>query len=687
MSSSRWNTRKFKKTVATKFCKILNDVSRDDLILVIQPSLLPFVNGLLTFKELTETTTVRKIVLLDDQLKNDLSDILSTMPNFGLVFLIDARVDLTLPQTLILTVEKLERDVVDIIYCTWDTQITNNLSRIPHFIQSRLNCDREIKLYPWQMLPLPQFDDDVLLANILYNGDDDNLYNPYEQLMESATRNILLDNMVCCVESLLRETSTFITKSVAIGNYSNRFVELLRTRIQSNEDQMDKLIRETLSNDGSNVNVETDLIVIERDVDPLTPLLSQLTYIGILDDLFRFSPSGKLTGKEDISLDHINDDVWNELKYLNFGAVGPNLVSMAKDLQVKYDARNSAGTVDEIKEFVDSLALLQERQKLLKLHTTLSSDVLQKVETDYTLQFNELLELEQDILANNLSPTIATDKILDLVYEGTVTYQRILRLACLLSVCHISLRDKDFDNLKKGLVDNYGVEVCFELERLTRRGLLTSRTIQQGLDRDGSLTSVRLRREYKYVSSWVHTIGNSDEEPATTSASKTSQPRRDITFAYCGVAPLSIRYVQFLYDRSILSRSYSSQQTFIKSREPSCANLQELFEKIYGSVPDLISEHRWSREAPSPVEPQSRRAKKVDSGTTRRGLLTGGNPDVCIVVFLGGVTAGEMATLKFLQQKLRERGIHKRFLLVADGLINGDASVRPRSRSLCGVTP
>ena len=686
MASSRWNTRKFKKTVATKFCNILNDVSRDDLILIIQPSLLPFVNGLLTFKELTETTTVRKIVLLDDQLKNDLSDILSTMPNFGLVFLIDVRVDLTLPQTLTPTVQKMERDVIDIIYCTWDTQITNNLSRIPHFIQSGLNCDREIKLHPWNMLPLPQFDDDVLLANILYSGDDENLYNPYEQLMEPATRNILLDNMVCCTESLLRETSTYITKSVAIGNYSTRFVELLRSRIQSNEDQMDKLIRETLSKDGSNVNMETDLIVIERDIDPLTPLLSQLTYIGILDDLFKFDPSGKLTGREEVSLDHINDDVWNELKYLNFGAVGPNLVSMAKDLQVKYDARNSAGTVDEIKEFVDSLALLQERQKLLKLHTTLSSDVLQKVETDYTLQFNELLELEQDILANNLSPTIATEKILDLVYEGTVTYERILRLACLLSVCHISLRDKDFDNLKKGLVDNYGVEVCFELERLTRRGLLTSKTMQQKLDRgDGdSPTSLRLRREYKYVSSWVHTMGSSDEEPSATSTSKTSHPR-DITFAYCGVAPLSIRYIQFLYDRSILSRTYSSQQTFIKSREPSCANMQELFEKIYGNVENVICEHRWSREVPSPAKPVDvaggEREKCVK---TKRSSTGGGNADVCIVVFLGGVTAGEIATLKFLQQRLRERGINKRFLLVADGLINGDAAVRPRSRLLCG---
>ncbi|CAI4047338.1 hypothetical protein N7582_004059 [Saccharomyces uvarum] len=681
-----WNTKKFLPANADGLCVILNEISQNDQILVVQPSFLPILNSLLTFQELTQSTPVRKITLLDDQLSDDSSGALGTVPRMDLIFLVDVRTSLQIPSGLLDTAEKHNLSPLHIVYCQWKTsfpkysknseqwQIDERTSEItkPHFpnvIESQLKeISSEYFLYPWELLPFPQIDDNVLLSHSLYNMENVNLYTPKLRSLQNATESILVDNMVNCLRSLVFETDSIITNVVSIGNLSKRFSHLLKKRIDEQQTENDLFIKGTLYGERTNCGLEMDMIVLERNIDPITPLLTQLTYAGLLDDLYEFN-SGLKVKEKDINFNYKEDAIWNDLKFLNFGSVGPQLNRLAKELQTQYDTRHKAESVHEIKEFVDSLGSLQQRQTFLKNHTTLSSDVLKVVETEEYGSFNKILELELEILMGNTLNKDIEDIIMELQYEYEVDQKKILRLICLLSLCKNSLREKDYEDLKTFMIDSWGIEKCFQLESLAELGFFTSKTGKLDLHATASKLT-RLQKEYRYISQWLNTVPVEDEHDA----GKTTTEKEEFieaTFAYSGVIPLTTRLVQMLYDRSILFHNYSSQQPFILSREPKISQTEDLIEQLYGDS-QTIEESKWIPETISKkINAGIKNNKRQYSIDSSKGASRAAE-DIALVVFLGGVTMGEIATLKHLQKRLGKKGINKRFIIIADGLTNGD---------------
>lgn len=665
--NTQWNTRKFIKVLRDEICEILKAIPGGNQILVVQSQVLTLLNQLINFSELTEKTPVRKIVVLNEELLENITNISATMEKMVLVFLVDVRSDLTLPTQLKTFLNEFKVQEVNVVLSTWKTQISNNLldeefqegSSLSHFVKSQLKELPSVQLYNWNMFPIPEIDDNLLLCNILFNNDGENMYIPSNYSLQTTTRGILIDNMVNCLQSLISETNSIITNTIGFGDESIKFLDLLRKRIENKEDSEDKFINETLNGEKYS-GLEKDLIVIERDVDPLTPLLTQLTYAGLLDDLHGISPNGKLNGVDSVTLQYQKDDVWDELKYLNFGALGPRLNQSARDLQDSYDARHKAESVGEIRQFVDSLSSLQEKQKLLKMHTTLSSGILQGVANNEDYQFNRILELEQDLLLQNLDSKGSYDAITDLLYEGQVDLDRILRLACLSSTCKNGLKDKDYDTIKREFIDSFGIEVCFQLQRLTQIGIFSSKSLAE------NLYTPMWKKEYRYISSWLDTLPSVDEEERDqkgTAANHDASHPKDATFAYCGVVPLTTRFVQLLYDRSVLSKNYSAQQPFILSRAPSIAKTTELFGQIYGKA-SIVKQESW-------MPPIRKNKRRVTVGKQDQKKTS----DIAIIVFLGGVTLGEVATIRYLQDRLREKDIAKRFIIVSDGLINGNRMV------------
>ncbi|SMN22685.1 similar to Saccharomyces cerevisiae YLR396C VPS33 ATP-binding protein that is a subunit of the HOPS complex and of the CORVET tethering complex [Maudiozyma saulgeensis] len=663
----QWNTRKFKDVVLKRFCDALTAIGGPGQVLIIQPDILPVINSLLSFTKLTEETPVKKILLLDDQLTTDLTEILETIPDVKLVFLIDIRVDLKVPTIIESVLGNLELTEVDVMYCAWETDISNGMTNIPHSIQSQLQeyC-QIVRIIPWEMVTMPQFDDDFICPHLLYNSDNDSLYAPFENSMKDGTREVLLDNMVNCVQTLLIHTNTTVTNTVTLGNLSQKFAQLLKSRIKDNMTHGDEIIFDSLHGKKAAIDIETDMIVIEREMDPITPLLTELTYFGLLNDFYKFDSNGTLIDKEGNSHNFVNDDeIWNQLKFLNFGAMGPTLNKMAKELQTKYDARHEAETVGQIKTFVDSLGTLQQEQKLLKMHTTLSSDILEEVENNDSLEFDHILELEQDILLDNLGTAIAMDRILTLLYEDKVSMEVIIRLICLLSLCKNGLKDNEFDTLKKELIDTYGIEILFKLEWLTRNGLFMSKSLMQSQIQ----TKTALKKEYRHISKWLDTVPNEEDGDPII---KITDPREP-TFAYCGASPLSVRLIQSLYDRTVLSKNYSTQQPFMISREPSSAQLDNLAQQIYGQA-DIITQFRWVPEPTARLKRiraanNNNNATPSNSTTNTSNRKSLQNKDIVMIVCLGGITPGEVALLKFLQTKLQQRHINKRFIIIADGIV------------------
>ncbi|EDO15600.1 hypothetical protein Kpol_483p19 [Vanderwaltozyma polyspora DSM 70294] len=670
--NTNWNSKKFDDFSKESLYKVLNSLNYNEIVLVVQQNIFTSLNSLFTFTELTENTSVTKIVTIGDQLETDIKDILSSSPNMNPVFLIDVRLELSLPTQLYEFFKLYHLPDIKVIFTSWDTQRTNDLLnlqvdkqlRVSHFIHSQIESatpNSEITLLPWNVVPMPYIDADVLNCNLLYNYNGMNMYYPKMVSMESATRNILIDNMANSLQSLLKNTNTVITQSVAIGEESKKLVHLLKRRIEGRRSSDEKFEVETMYNENKNA-IKTDLIVVERSIDPLTPLLTQLTYAGILDDLYDLGADEKLKDK-DIALKFRVDDIWEKLKFLNFGALGPRLNQMAKDLQNKYDSRHNADSIGEIKQFVDSLGSLQERQRLLKLHTTLSSDVLHEVENNDSLQFNKILDLEQNLLLDNIDYSTSLDIILGLIYEEEIDSDKLIRVICIFSLCRNGIKDKDYDTIKKELIESFGIEICFQLERLAYAGLFINKSMFVSFQKEkksfNQINDITLvwNKEYKYISKWLDTLPEEDSDNSENHNVPTNP--KEATFAYCGVIPLLYRLIQSLYDRSIMSKHFAAQQPFIISAQPDLSMTEDLYEQIFGNA-KIAESIIWNMDT---------KITAIKSPVLQK--MNFHNNDKVLITFLGGITLSEIAVLKFLQEKLKAKNVNKRFIIISDGIING----------------
>ena len=160
-----------------------------------------------------------------------------------------------------------------------------------------------------------------------------------------------------------------------------------------------------------------------------------------------------------------------------------------------------------------------------------------------------------------------------------------------------------------------------------------------------------------------------EDEHAASKLTNDNDDFSEATFAYSGVVPLTMRLVQMLYDRSILFHNYSSQQPFILSREPRVSQTEDLIEQLYGDS-HAIEESIWvpetvTKKVNASIKGKNRRSIDGSNGTFQIA------EDIALIVFLGGVTMGEIAILKHLQKRLGKKGINKRFIIIADGLVNG----------------
>lgn len=638
------NTRKFRRTVRDNLLNVLSRVSDGESpqVLVVQQKLVRYLNGLCTFSQLKESSAVLHIITDDANCAKNIEEVLS-VSEYQLVFLVDVRSDIRLPEGLTRVIKNFKDRKAHLVYVSWETEPSNKQGKLPHHLS--LQLDSAVPISPWFVLPTCTLDDNLLSCEVLYNADGDSLYAPAVKTLQKATREVLIQNLSNAVQVVLKEAGLAVTHAASFGNTSHKLVDHVRSSLEGQKDENDRFVEDTLYG-ARHSGLQCNLVVVERDMDLLTPLCSQLTYAGILDDLYELRGTSlvnppTLTDVEVKTLDYTKDEVWNELKFKNFGALGPRLNELARELQTEYDARHQAESVGEIKQFVENLGSLQERQKILKLHTTLSSKVVSEVseleDGEEESLFNRVVELEQDLVTGNASQRASCDRILELLYEGQLPRSALVRLCCILSLTCNGVREREYNLIRTEMCDAWGVNAVFRLQRLARAGMFVSK--QNAAEHSPW-------HDFNSFAAYLDLVPQQEGE---------SDPGRplDASFAYCGSVPVVTRMVQLLYDRSIVTKTFSSQQPFIISRTPSWRGLEELFGQQYGR--DKVREQKWDA-----------------SGAARTKIIgKSEGADPVLVVFVGGATVGEVATLQFLSGQLRRKGVHKRFIVLADGIAGG----------------
>jgi len=369
-------------------------------------------------------------------------------------------------------------------------------------------------------------------------------------------------------------------------------------------------MRKELGADEPVIPPEIDsIILIDREADMVTPLLSQLTYEGLIDESYGIQNSyidvdptivGQQKGGKKVKLAlNSNDKLYSEIRDLHFRGIGPALGKKAKQIKEYQEKRNEASTISQLKDYARGLNAFQQEKFSLEVHIRLAEQIQQFVTAK---DFHRRLAAEQNLLSG-IDSTISTEYIEECInkHEPLV---KILRLLCLLSLTNDGLKPKVHEFFKTELIQTYGYEYKFVIDSLEKLGLLKK---QDG----GRSVFPNLRKSLNLF------VKDVDERSPN-----------DIAYTYSVYAPLSIRLLQ-------------------------CA-LKPNWRELMKQLPYTCFEEHQT----------------LPPGIQDQGKSVGARNSVSLVFFIGGVTFSEISAIRFINSQ-PEGG--NNIITATTKLVNGDS--------------
>ncbi|KAL6461463.1 hypothetical protein MHYP_G00296070 [Metynnis hypsauchen] len=380
-----------------------------------------------------------------------------------------------------------------------------------------------------------------------------------------------------------------------------------------------------------------NVFLIDRDVDFVTPLCSQVVYEGLVDDIFRIKCGSVEFGPEVTSSDksvkvmvNSQDKVFNEIRNEHFSNVFGFLSQKARNLQTAYDKRRGMD-IQQMKTFVsEELKGLKQEHRLLSLHIGASECIMKKKTKQ---DFQELLKTEHSLLEG-----FEVRECISFIEEHInrqISMIDSLRLLCLLSITENGLLPKDYRSLKAQYLQSYGIEHLLTFANLKQIGLLVEQqpgetlTVMESkvgkLVNDktaGKLTdafsSLAKKSNFRALSKRLMLIPKSGEEYDL-------RVPRDMAYIFSGAyIPLSCKLIEQVLERD------------------GWTGLEE--------VTRMLNGHEFA----------------VTGGTNGTEARIKTDPQrIILVMFLGGCTYSEISALRFLG---REKGY--KFIVLTTAITN-----------------
>ncbi|KAH9897807.1 Sec1-like protein [Cubamyces lactineus] len=536
--------------------------------------------------------------------------------------------------------------------------------------------DVTISSYNLQFIPLAEdvisLENDSAFKEIWVNGDESVIYDSMQALVT------------------LQRLHGLFPRIVGKGDHAARLAHLLTRNTQAAASGDTDIHLNTPS------ETMDSLIILDRRVDMISPLLTQLTYEGLIDELIGIknshvelpvslvapptapnqgeassstapstsaAPAASLT-KEKKRKHHLTsatDPLLSELQDLNFSAVGKKLNQVARRLDEDYKLRHKAETVAQLRDFVGKLGGLQSEHQSLRLHTGLSEMLVPMTRTE---EFNKSLEIQQNLLAlYDVNAQIAA--IEELIAQGA-DMRTVLRLLCLASIILGGVKAKSLENIKREVLQTYGYNYLPLLLSLSAPPL--SILLPNPLPPNASPSVVDSKYPYNSLRKSLRLLIE-DPDPL-------EELENDISYVYSGYAPISVRLVQCVAQKGgVLSNPAVDKDKKGAggedgSKKPSTTPMVQAhpivgwkgFEDVVASIPgetvDIVQKIPIGQDG-SPIPPVSSLMHPRERASTT------------VVFFLGGVTYTEIAALRWVSRQNKGRN----FLIATTGIISGNSMI------------
>lgn len=279
------------------------------------------------------------------------------------------------------------------------------------------------------------------------------------------------------------------------------------------------------------VTPQVDMILLlDREVDMVTPLCTQLTYGGFIDEIIGVK-NGAIEVPDDDGQNikarlNSSDPLFKELRDLNFGRACDALRDKSSAIQADYRSIKG-GKVEEqdVSEIAGFVRKLKDNMQGagLQLHATIAKHLLDSTRGAmlYQQRFMNNLEVERACVEGH-SWDNTLEHIETMIFRGEHV-RDVARMLALASLTYGGVPKKNYEPLKREMLHAYGPQVLLLLINMETAGLLFRREDKPR----GGFPAVR--RQLNLV---VDDLD--DMNPA------------DVAYAYShsGYAPMSVRLAQ-----------------------------------------------------------------------------------------------------------------------------------------------
>uniref|UniRef100_A0A2A4JXK5 Vacuolar protein sorting-associated protein 33A n=1 Tax=Heliothis virescens TaxID=7102 RepID=A0A2A4JXK5_HELVI len=375
-------------------------------------------------------------------------------------------------------------------------------------------------------------------------------------------------------------------------------------------------------NKGSATSCIDQLLLLDRAVDFTSVMATQLTYEGLIDEIYGIKnstatfPGHKFVSPDDASPEvtarekkriilNSSEELFAEIRDCYFTSVGTALSKKARVIKTQLDERHKDKSVQEIKQFVSRLPQMLASKQSLATHTAIAEYIK---ETTDTFEFHDTVQCEEDFL-NCVDNEKACSYIEDLIAQKE-PLTKVLRLICLQCVTGSGLKPKVLEYYKRELVQVYGLNTWLTLCNLEKCGLLKP---QQGT------------RQYAVLRKTLHLTMDETEMNA-----------KEKSYLCNKYTPLTVR----LSEHIAKNKGWTGIVDVLGLLPgPTVDELQTL-------QPRMVRRNSISSENSSSME----------------------NPRVILVFFVGGCTYQEISALRTISQ---QEDSNVEFVILTTKLING----------------
>ena len=351
------------------------------------------------------------------------------------------------------------------------------------------------------------------------------------------------------------------------------------------------------------------MMIIDRKVDMLTPMLTPLTYEGLLDEVVGIdcgflSVNVQVINPDDTEPEQValgvngSDSLYVEVRDQHVEKFGSFLQNQAKALQqshANFTNKETKKDLDEIHQFVKQIPIFTKNLRSLTNHIHLAE--LVKAHSEES-SFRERWQTERSMVEGEM----CYDTMEELIATQYPPL-RILKLLALQSLTGGGIKSSKYDSLRRDVVQTYGYEYMFVLNNLEKAGLVRRRDWM-----DSAAACSNIRKAMILI--------NAEVDPVDPD---------DISYVSSGYAPLSVRLLQTAI------KGWNGKEEFLKD--------------LPGRLVDIVQQ--------SP--PQEFKAALTNKPTQSLGDLakskSGTKKPTLLMVYIGGVTYMEIAALRFLSKR------------------------------------